>query len=231
MGLSPTIIVIIMFDIEKDKKFYYCKYNFDKETWGIVEEFDNKEDFLKFLASHHEEFYSEYNCVNYTGNDTAVLYTSDENCFPKKSRLFRNILFCDGNDKIIDIRNLKTEVKKYLPIKRCWRNFWPGFSAPEPQGDKERITSYKLYKRKNWCFRKEKNWFHNHRLDFIPEYKEYVRHKGTVPNIWDTEPIIHHEKSWKHINKCKKQWQKNFNPHYDTYITLKEEETDKYEEM
>lgn len=206
-----------MFDTETENIFYYCKYNFDKNVWEKREEFQTKEKFVSFLSDNYKEFFGKYNFVNYTGKDIRVLYTLED--YQKADNIyFRNILFCDSNGKIIDIRNFKEEVEIKKKTKRkntSWR--WRfRRSAPEPQGNKERTTNYKLYRRKNGCFRKEKNWFHNHRLDFIPEYKEYVRHKGTVPNIWDSEPMIHHEKSWKHTNKCKKQWQKNFNPHYDS---------------
>ena len=205
-----------MFNTEAENIFYYCKYNFDEDVWEKRTEFQTKEKFVSFLSDNYEKFFGEYNFVNYTGKDIKSIYPLEENYQKADNVYFRNIIFCDSNGRIIDIRDFKEEVKKKTKRKDTrwkWRFKYP---APEPQGDKMRFKNYKLHSRSDGVYRKEKTWFHNYRADNIPEYKNYVRYKAIVPNIWCSEPMIHHEKSWKHTNKCKKQWQKNFNPHYDS---------------
>lgn len=212
-----------MFDTEPEK-FYYYKYNSEDNAWYLTKEFENKNELIRFLAENHEHFFKmQKNFVNYTGNDT-IMIPSVKHHFELR-RIPRNELFCNDNDKIIDIRNLQTEVEKLLPIKRNFRFPWFNRKPPEPEKNKNKITNYRLHIRKNHWYRKTKSWFHNRRSDHIPEYEPYIRHKGKIPHSWGDERIIHKEKSWKYNTKNKKQWQTNINPHHDTYIIPEQEDT------
>ena len=55
--------------------------------------------------------------------------------------------------------------------------------------------------------RRVRHWFRSYREDRIPEYKQFVRKKGMVPDPWDSVPLEPCYRSWKHNSRKRHQWE------------------------
>ena len=128
----------------------------------------------------------------------------------------REMMIVDSNNKIVNPRIYEDEAEKRFHIKDAQkptkRHYWHRYYRIEP------YRSRKLVKKTEYHetgIRNEKNWFHNYKEDHIPEYKEFVRHNGKVPNVWEPKPWVDSGRSWKDTTKCKHQYLVNKRRHID----------------
>lgn len=199
-----------MYNVENNVTFYYCKWNYKALRWDKILKFTSEEKLIKFIAANFVKNYclssklenTLFVSANYSGTDTCSIGLDHV-------LGFRDILFLDGQEKIVNPRVYEDKViyEYYLQQYRHNKNSWKNNLIYRYRYDPVPGTG----KRRHGGCRKEKNWFHNYKLDYIPEYEAYVRYKGRVPNVWDTEPFEGYYKSWKHNTKCKHQYEVHMN--------------------
>lgn len=151
--------------------------------------------------------------MNLTGNDTFVNVTWTPCYFEKyygvsahRETMLRPYLLMDRAGRIIDPHNLLAEINKKRaeitnnnPVHHYWRHLPPFEYRYDPVPyTGVRHTKYG---------RRVRHWFRSYRADRIPEYEQFVRKKGMVPNTWDTEPFEPRYRSWKHNSKKRHQWE------------------------
>lgn len=151
--------------------------------------------------------------MNLTGNDTYVnvtwtpcYYGSYSGMSAHRAVALRPYLLTDKAGRIInphdfkaDISKKREEITNTKPVYHYWRKLPPFEYRREPVPyTGVRNTKYG---------RTVRHWFRSYRQDRIPEYEQYVRKKGMVPNVWDSEPFEPRYRSWKHNSKKRHQWE------------------------
>lgn len=128
----------------------------------------------------------------------------------------------DGFGRIVNPSDMAVDIELEILHEKAWydagglRKRWYGW-RPYPVFVYRRGPVPGIHKYKGGGFgRSEKTWFHNYRMDHIPEYREFVRFRARVPDTWDSEPLVEITKSWKRQAKCRHQWQKHKTGKKDT---------------
>lgn len=139
--------------------------------------------------------------LNLTGNDIYCLY-SDGDHSEYRTRYY---LITDKAGRIIDLNNYKEEIRKKekeLETRKVKNPYYSYFPPYRYRCDPVPYTGVCHGK----YGRRIKSWFRSYRQDRIPEYRQFVRKKAMVPNMWDEEPVEKSYKSWKHNKKQRHQW-------------------------
>lgn len=202
-----------MYETKRPKKHYVLVLQ-DGE-WRILEKAGSREELVERIAWRTGGFWRIYEAVerpldnpilsdvNMNGNDVDVVRDWLGN---EVGRRIRRFMIIDEDDRILDPREMKTEIdeafRRVLEARRLR-------GRPSPCRFRREPVPYSgRGRRRKKRFRKMRNWFRNHRLDAIPEHERFVRKKAVVQNGWDDEPWESESRSWKDCGKVKRQWDK-----------------------
>lgn len=221
--------VFFLYKFNKDKNEYELVKKFDtKEDFidFVADRFIVRHGFYRSYPVRFD--YNSLRDFDLTGKDTNSEYKShsvwigpcSDEYYGYYSITWEHILsnktyiVYDGLGRIVSPMNMLAEIKaaaaKYYAMytSNSWwdKKHWSRTGAyvfrngPVPWTACRRGGGYG----RSW-----KTWFRNYRLDNIPEYSEFVRHKAKVEDIWDVEPFHNRTKSWKDTVKCSKQWERH----------------------
>lgn len=201
-----------MYETKRPKKHYVLVFQDDE--WRILEKAGSRDELAERIAWRTGGFWRIYEAVerpldnpilsdvNMNGNDVDVVRDWLGNEVGRRTRRF---MIIDEDDRILDPRDMRTEIeeafRRVLEERKSRRRLPPCRFRMDPIPNAGR-------RRRSPRFRKERNWFHNFRLDSIPEHERFVRKKAVVPNGWDDEPWESESRSWKNCGKVKRQWDK-----------------------
>lgn len=219
-----------MFKLHQNTSVYMYKYNSDFCRWEPVYRFDSEDELVDYLSSRMEtSFDVDYNGfvhdgplkstldINYSGTDTRLLRDTEG----KAEYVLRSVLFIDGGGRIVDVRRLDEKVLERFDREQkgkapdSW--WWRRKPWQRPARRKMPLPAWKfrhdpvpfIGKPRGRYGRTVRGWFGSYRKDRIPEYRQYVRKKAMVPDIYDTEPTEQAERCWKSQGRRRHQWQKS----------------------
>lgn len=145
--------------------------------------------------------------LNVTGKDVERFCYDSERREPVYERL-RDRMFVDVRGSVVNPRIFQNEIfrrfrasektKRFLISRRRIGNA-EFRKDPVPYTGRRKVMKPRRYK----------TWFHNRRLDFIPEYSEYVRKNAVLQDDWDWWdgfPPRTVSRSWKDNSKRRCQW-------------------------
>ena len=207
-----------MYEVKESEK---CRLlSFIDGEWFIVGEFETGKEFVGYLAKtcRRDLFSDDGNEIsspivdsrNMNGNDVqtyAPLFSFLRSDYEPRITEVRPYMLVSEDGRILDPRDFLIEaVKEFEENENKPKRFVYRRKEGRFEFRKDPVPGTGAVKRK-FC-RKTRNWFHNRRLDFIPEHSEFVRKKAVVNDVWDSEPFEDGSRSWKDSGKFRKQWQR-----------------------
>lgn len=197
-----------MYQVTDNRHFYLWKINEEGE-WDLLDSYENLQNLFFGEATRMNGILDSY---NFTGKDTGVYFSSNILNQPRRFEYLLAYRITDQNGSVLNPFLYLEEIREAIAAYESWRKDRYAIVFLRTRGIPFRFRFDPVPycgMRFHLSLRREKCWFHNYRMDHIPEYEEYVRNKAKVPDIWDSEPFEPCSRSWKKAGKYRHQWEKH----------------------
>ena len=150
-----------------------------------------------FWNDFDETNYLSIPSIDYTGNDKDIVYEYEAEKVSVTDKIF---IYYDSNDRIIDVRNFKEDIIKYIYV----------------HANELHRHTYIFHKRMGRKYHTTYNYGGKHTkrtrmLNSIPEYKMFYKAKNNELPYWWDDAMHRTSNGWKDNSKARKSWGKHKN--------------------